>query len=171
MSASRRAGASFTPSPVMATTWPRRLQGLSDTQLLLGLDPRHDGAVDVEHPAELQQIGGQLRTEQQRGTRLGQTRLPSDGQGGRRMIPRHHHQGDAHPPTAIDCRAGVLAWRIFQPDQTEQLQSATLQLFDGAVLLLLSQPALRDGENPETAGAEGLDRLVRSRLLAAQRQD
>ena len=40
MSAAFSAGASLTPSPVMATTWPRALQRLDDAHLVLG---RHAG--------------------------------------------------------------------------------------------------------------------------------
>ena len=44
MSACFSAGASLTPSPVIATEWPLRLQRLDDAQLVLG----RDAGVDLD---------------------------------------------------------------------------------------------------------------------------
>ena len=49
MSASLRASTSLTPSPVMATTWPRGLQGVDHGLLLAGHDPAEDRA-GLEEP-------------------------------------------------------------------------------------------------------------------------
>ena len=51
MSANLSAGASLTPSPVIATTAPRVFARLDDPELLLGVRPRVDGNV-VDEPVE-----------------------------------------------------------------------------------------------------------------------
>ena len=52
MSAVFSAGASFTPSPVIATVMPVALQRLDDPQLVLGIDARVDGHL-ADRPVEL----------------------------------------------------------------------------------------------------------------------
>ena len=58
MCASRSAGASFTPSPVIATTWPRALNALHDAELLLGGDAGEDAQV---HDARGELVVAHLR--------------------------------------------------------------------------------------------------------------
>ena len=53
ISACRRAGASLTPSPVIATLWPVGLQGAHDPDLLLGIHP----GVDADPADDLGQLG------------------------------------------------------------------------------------------------------------------
>ena len=91
------AGASLTPSPVIATTWPRDFERIDDSCLVLGRDP----AANVE----LVDFGRQLAVAQLFEFRAGehqtargeQADVPRDGLGGILVIAGHH---DALQPGA-----------------------------------------------------------------------
>ena len=76
MSASLSASASFTPSPVIATTWPRRLQRADHRPLLLRGDPA-EHRVLLEHVGQrvlvLGQLAGVDRLRRRRGRRVAAT--------------------------------------------------------------------------------------------------
>ena len=81
MSALFSAGASLTPSPVMPTTWPARLQRLHDPHLVLRGDPRKDRGVAPARPASARVVQGVdlvSRTE---------ARVPAPRRAGRSVLP------------------------------------------------------------------------------------
>ena len=103
MSAGCSAGASLTPSPVMATTCPRACSACDQPQLLLGRDAGEDGGplgrLDRgprrRHALELRPV-----TRDRLGARAlvtGEPELPGDGGGGAGVVAGDHLDPDAGP--------------------------------------------------------------------------
>ncbi len=102
MCASRSAGASFTPSPVMATTAPRPFQAAHDPQLVLR---RGTGVNDLRSSLV---VFGQ------------DSHLSGDGRRRDRMVAGDHHRADPRLPRLCDGVDGLGAGRIGDPDQPQQ---------------------------------------------------
>ena len=82
MSARRSAGASLTPSPVIATTWPSLLQRGDDVQLLLRLGAGEDAGMLETPVIRLDSVAPRDLV-----TRAPDAQLSADRRGGGRMVP------------------------------------------------------------------------------------
>ena len=123
MSAAFSAGASFTPSPVTATTSPLRLQRLDDAHLLLGGDAGEEDLRRVER--ELQLDVGHARAARSPVITTGsaprdQADLAGDGQRRVRVVAGDHdhldarRRGSARAPPALPAAAGLRGRRARQ---------------------------------------------------------
>ena len=124
MSASRSAGASFTPSPVIATTWPARLQRAGDAQLVLGCDPGDHHAVSWSSSSArccvvVREVAPSSTVPS--GVRAGRPRSAM-APGGRGVVAGDHRDPDAGPRHGAECSRHVRAGRVLQGEQTEELE-------------------------------------------------
>ena len=79
MSACLSAGASFTPSPVIATTWPSRLQRADQPQLVLGRDAGEHVVAAGEAADLVRSSARRARCRSRRVVRAGEAELLADG--------------------------------------------------------------------------------------------
>ena len=121
MCASRSAGASLTPSPVIATTAPRAFHVAHDAQLVLG------------RGARVHALRGVL-------PRPNDAQLARDRAGGDGLVARDHDGADAGLARGGDGRDRLAARRIGDPDEAQQAQ-----------VLLLDAGAHRDAQHAQTA--------------------
>ena len=154
------AGASLTPSPVIATTSPRFCQAVDDAQLVGRRHARVDG--DVGHVAL--EIGVAHRLEVAAGDDAPvreHPELPGDGAGGQRMIAGDHHGADAGGLAGLHGGARLGPRRIHHRDEAEQRHPAfrrpraTRRLF--VAIASTRRPsrghALLDGADPLAIGS------------------
>ena len=122
MSARLSAGASLTPSPVMATNSPLRLQRLDDADLLLGRDARVDAhACDARARARRRPSrASSAPREHARRRRREDAERARDGARGGRMVAGDHHRRDAGGLAQRDRLARLRPRRIEQADQPEE---------------------------------------------------
>ena len=121
MSAVLSAGASLTPSPVMATTLPARLEDVDQPHLVLGGDTRDDADLVDLRLRLLVAERGELRA----GDRPpGDAELLGDGGGGDGVVAGDHAHLNASGVRLGDRGLGLGAWRIDDAHQREQRQIA-----------------------------------------------
>ena len=99
-----------------------RTQGPRDAEFVLGRDPGDDQTVVVEEGGQDALVGGEVGTGQHRRVGPAQPYLVGDGRGRRRMVTGHHRHADAGPPAAREGLGDVVARRVLQGDQTQQVQ-------------------------------------------------
>ena len=124
MSAALSAGASFTPSPVIATICAVRLQRVDDPELVLGRDAGVDGdlAHRVPEPALVQSSSSAPVSDREPWP---DAEVAGDARGGARVVAGDHDRphSRARPASAIAApRLG--AGRVDDPDQPEVDQLA-----------------------------------------------
>ena len=120
MSARFSAGASLTPSPVIATNCPAVLERRDDLELLLGGDPRVDS--DVAHPLleRLQRQRGKLGPGHDGIAVAHDPEPPGDRPGRERMVSRDHDRHDAGGLARRDGRLRLLARGVDDADEAEE---------------------------------------------------
>ena len=155
MSARRSAGASLTPSPVIATTARRAAPRLDDAQLLLRVHPRVDGdALDpglerrVVEPVELGAGEGLA-------ARFQDPDPAGDGDAGERVVAGDHDRRDPGAPARGDGGGRRRAGRIGHRDEPGEAQVRLGLLGD-----------LRDGV--QLAVGEGEHAVAVTRRIAGQ---
>ena len=125
MSARRSAGASLTPSPVMATTAPRRAPGVDDAQLLLGVRARVDA-----HVLDARGERRRRRAPRARSPVIDLTPVAEDAQAlrdrGRRelVVAGDHDRADAGRAALRDGGGSSLARRVGQRHDAHEAQVA-----------------------------------------------
>ena len=131
MAAFFSAGASFTPSPVIATTWPLRLKR-GDHAELVG---RGDASINLD----VVDLAGELLLGH--GLQLGArdhppateyAQLAGDGLRRQGVIAGDHHHLDAGPRAPLDRRPGLGPGRVDHADESEQ-RHALLGVGEGGV--------------------------------------
>ena len=119
MSARLSAGASLTPSPVIATTLPLRFSMLDEAHLVLRRDARDD-ADPVDLVLEL--VVAQRRELGARQSAPLDPELGGDRRGGRGVVAGDHAHADPRLLAAGDRVPRLLARRVDDPDEGEQRQ-------------------------------------------------
>ncbi len=122
MSALFSAGASFTPSPVIATNSPRRLQRLDDADLLLGIDARVDAQMPhARSPAPRRSRRASSRPVIRRSSAVVDDAEPhGDRARGERMVAGDHHGRHARLPALGHGARRLGARRIDQADEADE---------------------------------------------------
>ena len=142
------AGASFTPSPVMPTMWPRFCRTSTMWNLCSGNTWAKPSASSMDSAAAA--VSSCLTSPRLAASRMSVPMpellggLLGDGQ----RVAGHHLDRDAHLPGGGDGRLGVVAWRVEQGQHAEELPVAV---------------AVGSGhaERTKAAGGEVVDRLRR----------
>src|SRR5262249_31386137 len=117
MSAALMAGASLTPSPVMATTSPFFFSVSARRTFFAGASPPLDAA-EAAHPVGLGQ-GGDLGAED---GLAADADLLGDGRTGGDVVAGHHAYPDIRRLSAGHRVPGLVPRRVDHPDQAGQLQ-------------------------------------------------
>ena len=157
MSAAFSAGASLTPSPVIATVMPCALQGIDDPELVLRIDP----GVDRHLPHRPVEFRVRHRLELGPGHRPavgGDAELGRNDRRRLRVIAGDHDRPDPGALRARDRFSGLVPRRVDHADQPEEDQIA---LHLGVDCLGLGIPRERAKGDPE-----GTQRLAGKRLVA-----
>ena len=99
MSAWRSAGASLTPSPVIATTSPAAWSALTMPSFCSGVRGRRPRSAPRRSPRARRSSAGSSSPSS---TPSSPMPWPGDGGGGRRVVAGDHHDADARLPAALD---------------------------------------------------------------------
>ena len=126
MSASRRAGASLTPSPVIATTWPRACSARAMRSFSSGRHPGHDHPVAVEQrrPAPPRPRAGRHPRTTSPSRRPARPRGRWPARCG--VVTGDHGDPDVGRPAGRDGLAHVARRWVLQADQAEETGSPAL---------------------------------------------
>ena len=123
-SAFLRAGASFTPSPVMPTMWPRFCSASTMLNLCSGNTWANPSAASIAFCDRGLAAGtcfGQMTgVEMLEPNAELARRLLRD----RRLVSRHHFDRNAHCSGSVDRRSGILPHGVEERDHTEHLPLA-----------------------------------------------
>jgi hypothetical protein len=123
MSACLSAGASLTPSPVIATISPSPRRTFASRSFLLGVDAREDD-VALAQPAT--QLGivhfGQLRTGDHVRLSPDQADPPRDRLAGAAAVAGDHDDADSRVPAAADRVRNLGTRRVDHADEAEELE-------------------------------------------------
>ncbi len=166
MSARRRAGASLTPSPVIATTAPRPRHASTILQLLLRAHPRVDGdtldARSEGRRVELVELG----TRQDLASRSEDPDPAGDRRRGQRVVAGDHDRGHSRQPAGLDRIPGCVTRRVGHRDQPGEAE-VRLGVFE----LIGDGRDLPVGEREDSISVSGvaLGRPCRPRRAAAHR--
>ena len=152
ISAWRRAGASLTPSPVMATTSPRACSAWAMRSFCSGATRQH------RHAAP-HQVGKGVVAGRELGAphhpAVAQARLGGHGSRGGRMVAGDHDHPDPGPPAAGDCLGDLEPNWVGHPDQPLQLKALLSGRRGRGHLAVELSPG--QGQHPESVGGEALD--------------
>ena len=119
MSAAFRAGASLTPSPVMATTWPRRCQAWTMRILCSGVTGRRRRRPRSPPPRS---PGEEVQPRPVDGLvpRPVDVQLLGDGHGGVLVVPGDHHRADARPGAPVHRLPDLRPGRVHHADEAHE---------------------------------------------------
>ena len=123
MSASCRAGPSLTPSPVIATTWPRERSARAMRSLSSG-DTR---AITTPSRSTMRReqglVGGQVGALEDGVVGAAEPHLVGDGRGGARVVPGNHRHPDARARGNGDAVHNVGPGRVLERQKPIELQA------------------------------------------------
>ena len=168
MSASRSAGPSLTPSPVIATTWPRRCSARAMRSLSSGVDPGDHDAVAVEQRAErLRRRRAGRRPRAPRPSTSEQPDLAGDRPRRGRVVAGDHRHPDAGAPAGGDRRRRRSgrggSSRPTRPSSSRSCSTSSAERRPPAI----RRPVGGDGQHPQPAAGH---RLAAPRSRASARR-
>ena len=135
-SACFRAGASFTPSPVMPTIWPRDCSSLTILNLCSGNTSAKPSASSIRSPSWRPPSSSKISEAET--IFVPRWSLPAISRGDGGVVAGHHADVEAHRLALLYGLGGVVPWRIEQGQETQELPRAAVVLPsdpEGAVAL------------------------------------
>ena len=117
--------ASFTPSPVMATTCPRARSARAMRSLSSGVTRATTTPSWSTSAPSTVLVGRKVAAARSRIVRAEQPDLDGDRARGERVVPRDHRDAYARPPTRGERLRGMRPRRVLEADEPEQVSSVS----------------------------------------------
>ena len=160
--AARNAGASLTPSPVMATTSSFAFSALTSASFWLGRQPGEHGGPGRTDVELMRRQAGDVRARKNAASDL-DPGVARDRLGGQRCVAGHHDDADAGAPTQRDRCGNFRPHGVLEADQSPEGECKPVDVLRDAGCGSLG---LGHAENPQAPTRHSRDETLDVKPLA-----